>query len=310
MIKIWKQSEKGVKESAILEKACWMQVTDPTPLEIESLEQEYGIDPDGIADVLDVDERSRLEHGDGYLLMIIRVPMVASETDIPYFTIPFGVVLSKDIVITISKEEPAFIKEFIERRRNGFDLSNTRSFILKLLQHVATHYLRSLKDINRRTNEIEHDLRRSIKNTELVRLLNMEKSLVFFTTSLKSNELLIDKLAKTQFKDLAEAEQDMMDDLITDNRQAIEMSNIYSNILSGMMDAFASVISNNLNAVMKRLTMISIVLMIPTLFASLYGMNIGLPFQHSPFAFAGVVGVSVITALVGSLFFLSKKTVK
>ena len=157
------------------------------------------------------------------------------------------------------------------------------------------------------TNEIETELQKSLKNEELIRLLNIEKSLVFFTTSLKSNELMMERLLKTELLKLTDTDKDMLEDVIIDNRQAIEMASIYSNILSGMMDAFASVISNNLNVVMKILTSITIILMIPTLTASIYGMNIGLPYQQSRYAFFAVIGISFILSLLSILIFIRKK---
>ena len=165
------------------------------------------------------------------------------------------------------------------------------------------YYLKYLKETNRQSSAIEKDLQKSVRNNELIRLLTIEKSLVYFTTSLRANGLLIDKLQKRNVFRQTEDITDLLEDVITENQQAIEMANVYSNILSGMMDAFASVISNNLNVVMKRLTMISIILMIPTLFASIYGMNIDLPWQNSPLAFTGIIGVSIVAAGLGILLF-------
>ena len=311
MIKIWKQRELAIAESAILERGSWLQVVDPTPLEIASLEREYGILPDLIHDILDIDERSRSERETEHSLIIYRVPTFAPQARVPYHTIPIGIILAEDLTITISAVEPEFLKRIQEKPVRGFNLYDQVSFVLHLFQQAAAMYLRYLKEINRKSSEVERDLHRSIRNTELVTLLDMEKSLVYFTTSLKSNELLIDKLRKTWWKALGEAEEDLLEDVITENRQAIEMANIYSNILSGMMDAFASVISNNLNTVMKRLTMISISLMIPTLFASLYGMNlIHLPFSKSPIAFFGIIAVSVVSSIVGTLFFARSGKIK
>jgi magnesium transporter len=304
MITIWKQSKNQLSKSAILERDCWLQVTDPTVLEKDSLTREYGIDPETIRDILDIDERSRYEREESYRLIIYRIPISSSENLVPYHTIPLGIILTGDIVITVCGSDPESVRRIGEQAIKGYALNRRLSFVLRLFQSGAEIYLRYLKEINRRTTGVEKDLQRSIKNNELIRLLDMEKALVFFTTSLKSNELVIEKMRKTVWKDLSEEEENLLEDVITENKQAVEMANIYSNILSGMMDAFASVISNNLNTVMKRLTMISIALMIPTLFASLYGMNIaGLPFANSPFSFFGIVGVSVISAGIGAIFF-------
>lgn len=291
-------------QSAILERGSWLQVVDPTPLEITSLEREYGVEPETIHDILDVDERSRSEREESHSIIIYRVPTYSADARVRYHTIPIGIILVEGLTITVSGGEPEFIKRIQERPIRGFHLADQVSFVLHMFQQAAATYLRYLKEINRKSSVVERDLQRSIRNTELVNLLDMEKSLVYFTTSLKTNELLIDKLRKTWWKVLGEAEGDLLEDVITENRQAIEMTNIYSNILSGMMDAFASVISNNLNTVMKRLTMISIALMIPTLFASLYGMNLShLPFSRSPIAFVGIVAISVVASILGTVFF-------
>jgi magnesium transporter len=172
---------------------------------------------------------------------------------------------------------------------------------------ASFYFLRYLKDINRKTAIVEKDLQQSVKNNELIQLLTLEKCLVYFTTSLKSNELLMTKMSKPQVMRFKETEMDFLEDCLTENEQAIEMANVYSNILSGMMDAFASVISNNLNVVMKRLTTISLILMIPTLIASLYGMNVHLPFMASRFAFAGIMGSSIILSVVIAFIFRKQK---
>ena len=311
MITIRKQAGNEIIRTAILERDSWLHVIAPDRLEIESLEREYGIPVDVIQDVLDPNERSRHEREDGLTILIVRVPIPTFENeDTPFTTIPLGIILTDSLVITVCAREPEFLQEVADGRVRGIRLSDRHRFVLTLFNRFTNRFLRYLKEIHQQTGVLEQKLQRSVRNTQLVRLLAMEKSLVYFTTSLKGNELLMDKLVRIMFKDLSEEDQDLLDDVLIDTKQAIEMANIYSNILSGMMDAFASVISNNLNTVMKRLTMISIILMIPTLFASIYGMNIGLPFQHSPMAFAGVMGVSVVVALLGSLGFLAANSVK
>lgn len=304
MIRIWKQRETGVVQSAILEKNCWIEVTKPDSLEIETLEREYGIERDFINDVLDIDERPRSEREEGAELIIFRIPVYDPEREVPYFTVPLGVVLARELIITICSMETDLVGDFRNNRVKNIAFYNFHHFLLQLFLRGIMYYLRYLKEINRQTSTIEKELQQSVRNTELIRLLTLEKSLVYFTTSLRANELLIQRLQRRNaFKENEEI-TDLSEDVVTENRQAIEMANVYSNILSGMMDAFASVISNNLNVVMKRLTMISIILMIPTLFASLYGMNVQLPWQGSRFAFIGIVGVSVIFAAIGTLLFM------
>ncbi|MBN1835564.1 MAG: magnesium transporter CorA family protein [Spirochaetales bacterium] len=317
MITILKQVEREIRRTAILEPNGWVHVTAPSQLEIRSLQQEYNVPLDVIQDILDPDEQSRSEKDDGYHLIIVRVPVGAHpgadaspeppNEDIPYVTMPMGILLLPEVVITICARESELFRDLLENRVKNLSLGNRPGFVLKVLQRAAFLFLRYLKDLNRRTTALERELQRSVKNNELIRLLNLEKSLVYFTTSLKSNELLVEKLQKALFVRLDEAGTDLLEDVLIESRQAIEMANIYSNILSGMMDAFASVISNNLNVVMKRLTSISLILMIPTLVASLYGMNVSLPFQGAWWAFLGVVGVSAGLSVMSVFAFLGKR---
>ncbi|MDR2588873.1 MAG: magnesium transporter CorA family protein, partial [Spirochaetales bacterium] len=218
-----------------------------------------------------------------------------------------GIIFFNSMVITVCLRENEIISDMLSGRGRRFSTADCKTFLLAFFSRVSFYFLRHLKDINRRTALAERELQKSVKNTELIHLLTLEKSLVFFTTSLKSNEFLIDRICKSNILRLSGDEADLLDDVVTENRQAIEMANIYSNILSGMMDAFASVISNNLNVVMKHLTSISLILMLPTLIASIYGMNVALPFQDSPFAFLATLGVSAVFASVSILIFWRKQ---
>lgn len=301
MITMWKQDGNGLVKTAILEKNCLIQVINPNDLEIETLRREYGISAELIDDILDIDERSRREQEKGYHAIILRIPVSNPEDEIPYHTVPMGIILLPEVILTICLQESEIFSN------KNIDLSDRPGFVLQVILKSTIYYTRYLKQINRITRGIEKELQKSIRNHELIRLLDIEKSLVYFTTSLKSNELLIEKLQKTIFSEINGADSDLLEDVVTDNKQAIEMANIYSNILSGLMDAFASVISNNLNVVMKRLTSISLILMFPTLIASIYGMNISLPFQQSPLAFLGVVVGSVGVCILGIVFFISKR---
>jgi magnesium transporter len=280
----------------------WINLVSPTLSELREVEEKYNIYPDTLSDLLDVDEISRIEKEDEYMLIIMRVPLHKPGEEIPFTTIPVGIVFTGATVITISPFENEIIKDLAGNRVRGFTLTTRSSFLLHLFMRADVYYLRYLKEINRATTAIQKELQRSVENNELIELLSYEKSLVFFTTSLTSNELLMDKIHKPLFFTFSEEEQDLYEDCVTENRQAIEMSNIYSNILSGMMDAFASVISNNLNVVMKRLTVINLILMVPTLVASIFGMNVALPFENASWAFLAVMGISLGLSFIGTLF--------
>jgi magnesium transporter len=224
-----------------------------------------------------------------------------------YTTLPLGMIITRDVFVTVCLEENPILEEFIQNRvKNFYTFMKTR-FVLQLLFSISTYYLHYLKKINRKTDEVEKELQQSMKNQELFALLNLEKSLVYFTTSLKTNNIVTEKLLKNQYLKMYEDDQHLLEDVIIENKQAIEMAEIYSTILSGMMDAFASVISNNVNHVMKVLTSITIVLSIPTMVSSLYGMNVTLPFQSNPHSFAMIILISLILSCITAIIFWKKR---
>ena len=308
MIKILRWSENRFVPSDKIERHCLINVISPEKDELEKLTGEMLIPSDFLTDPLDIDERARIETENGFLLIVLRLPKYEKGSDIPFTTFPAGIILTKDdTIVIISSYDITDILNLSNGRSKGIADGKRSGVVLDVFLRTALLYLRHLKEINRLTGGIEKELQKSLKNEEVIRLLNIEKSLVFFTTSLKSNELMMERLMKTDLLKLTTDDRDRLEDVLIDNRQAIEMANIYSNILSGMMDAFASVISNNLNVVMKILTSITIILMIPTLTASIYGMNIELPFQHSQHAFYIVTGISFGASLLCVLAFIKNK---
>jgi magnesium transporter len=301
-------SENRFIQADKIERHCLINVISPEKDELEKLTGEMHIPLDFLTDPLDIDERSRIETENGFLLIVLRLPKYNEGSEIPFTTFPAGIILTKDdTLVFISSTDIMDIVNLSDSKLKGVADGKRSSVILHIFLKTALLYLRCLKEINRQTGEIEKELQKSTKNKELIKLLNIEKSLVFFTTSLKSNELMMERLMKTELLKLTTDDRDRLEDILIDNRQAIEMANIYSNILSGMMDAFASVISNNLNVVMKILTSITIILMIPTLAASIYGMNIELPFQHLPHAFYIITGISFCALLLCILIFKKNK---
>jgi len=308
MIKILKNTDNGFISIDGIEKNCWVNVSNPSPDELTKLSEDLTVPLDFLTDSLDVDERSRVETEDDTTLIILRVPKFdKNNLGVPFTTLPLGIVLTKDITITICLWDINEVLDLFKGKIKNLPTGNRRRFILHLFHRTAFFYLKYLKEINKKSNEVETELHRSMKNEELIKLLDIEKSLVFFTTSLRSNELMMERLSKIRTLELNEDDKDLLDDIIVDNKQAIEMANIYSNILSGMMDAFASVISNNLTIVMKFLTSVTIILMLPTLVASIYGMNVELPFQHLPHAFFITIGLSFCLSSVGVLIFLKNR---
>ncbi|HOX31220.1 MAG TPA: magnesium transporter CorA family protein [Spirochaetales bacterium] len=285
----------------------WIDIRGATPEELAWLERECKVNPEHLADIMDLDEQARIEKEDEYTLLILRLPVYDARLELPYYTVPLGVLLFPDRIVTICQTDCELLGELSSGRAKHLDPANKAAFLLHILGRAAIVYLRYLKDINRRTAAIERELQRSVKNHELTLLLAFEKSLVFFTTSLKSNEILLEKLQATRALRFKEDEAELLEDVLTDNKQAIEMANIYSDILSGMMDAFASVISNNLNMQMKRLTVISIVLMIPTLVVSMFGMNVRVPLEDRPGAFYIISAICVLAGLLGALLLRDRR---
>ena len=241
--------------------------------------------------------------------MIVDIP-IYRETDSPeerYGTIPLGMVVHEEVFITVCLRDNPILQDFIRGRvRQFFTYKKTR-FVLQLLHRMALYYLEDLKKINQKTDDIEKELQQSLKNKELFTLLSLEKSFVYFMTSLNSNNLVMEKLLRNRYLPMFKEDEELLEDTLIEIKQALEMSQIYSSILSGMMDAFASVISNNQNHVMKALTSITIILSVPIMLASLYGMNVPLPFQENPQAFAAILFLSLLLSFLTALIFWKKR---
>ncbi|MDR1444009.1 MAG: magnesium transporter CorA family protein [Treponema sp.] len=301
MITIRVQSDKGLAEAEAVSKGCWVDARNLSKEDLFRLEREFGIAGELLTDIMDTDEQARIEKEDEYTAIIVRLPVYDESSEVSFSTLPLGIVLFSDKIVTICQRSSDALEDILRNRVRGFSTKNKSAFVLNLLGRGAFTFLKYLKELNKRTNIIKDELQKSIKNNELIQLLSIQKSLVFFTTSIKSNELLLEKLQKSPLIRFKEDEKELLEDVVVENRQAIEMANIYSSILTGTMDAFASVISNNLNIVMKRLTIVSIVLMIPTLIFSLYGMNVDIPFQHIPGIGWGVILLSLLAATLGAI---------
>lgn len=300
MITIWQRSNgKLVRKEKIEQndvQKTWVDARSVTESDIAQLEADYAIEHEHMADILDPDELSRIEGTDTYTLVIVRLPIFIQSAEIPYFTIPLGIIIKENLIITICGTDCEVLTDFTEDKVKEISLSDFPAFIIQILSRADITFLRYLKEINRKSAGIQKELQVSIENKEIIQLLNLEKSLEFFTTSLSNNQLLLEKFRKTKLIKLDADDQDRLDDVEIDNRQAIGMADTYSNILSGMMDAFASVISNNLNIVMKKLTIISLIIMLPTFVVSFFGMNIPLPFSNS--GWAGMIIISLICLCV------------
>ncbi len=308
MISYWQIIKNGLLPLQTFIQGGVINAAAPTTEELNVLKTTFSISEDFLTDIMDIDERSRMEYEDGRLYIILRVPFYNPENGVPYATMPVGVVLSDEAFIVICQQNNDVLTEVFGRGiKKSIDFQNKIEFLFYLINHSTSTFLKYLKAINTETNIIEKDLEKSTKNKELHKLLIMEKCLVYFNTSLRSNEILISKIRNSRYLPRTEFDDEIVDDVLIEIKQAIEMANIYSDILSGMMDAFASVISNNLNIVMKQLTIITIILMIPTLISSFFGMNVPNSFESSPHAFYGIMLGSVLTAVVGVLLFRRRR---
>lgn len=304
MLKIYNTDIETNKLEEIKEfkKGSWISLINPSEIEIKKVCENINIQEDFIRDALDFEEKARIdeEEDDNTILFVVDVPIIEkNEENEVYTTMPLGmIVVRDDFFITVSLRKNKVIEDFEKRKIKNFQTYKKSKLIFQILYLNSSYYLSYLKQINKETEIAEYILKNSMKNKELLKLLSLEKSLVYFTTSLKSNELVMEKTMRGKIIKLYDEDEDILEDAITENRQAIEMSKIYSDILNGTMDAYASIISNNLNGVMKFLTSITIVLAIPTMISSFWGMNVNLPFQVSKYGFAIIIGVSVILTLL------------
>ena len=310
MIRIFKTEDGAMHEKEEMQPGCWIALTNPTASEIIDIADTYQIDPDHLRAPLDEEERSRIEVEDEYTLILVDIPSIEERNGKDWFvTIPLAIITTKDVLITVCLEETPVLTSFMDGRVRDFHTIMKTRFILQILYKNATQFLQYLRIIDKKSEVIERKLHQSQKNEELIELLELEKSLVYFTTSLRSNEVVLEKLLRIEKIKKYPEDTDLLEDVIVENKQAIEMANIYSGILSGTMDAFASVISNNLNIVMKFLATVTIVLSIPTMIASFYGMNVnshGMPFADSPYGFAIVLGLTLLLSLFVAYIFNKK----
>ena len=283
-------------------KGSWINLVNPSENEIKRVCESINIQEDFIRDALDYEEKARIdeEDDDNTILFVIDVPVIEkSEDNDIYSTMPLGmIVVRDDFFITISLRKNKVIEDFEKRKIKNFQTYKKTRFIFQIFYLNASYFLNYLKQINKETEIAEYILKNSMKNKELLKLLSLEKGLVYFATSLKSNEIVMEKTMRGKIVKLYDDDEDILEDAIIENRQAIEMAQIYTNILNGTMDAYASIISNNLNGVMKFLTSITIVLAIPTMISSFWGMNVKLPFENSQMGFIIMVLIAVVLTLV------------
>lgn len=311
MISIYKsvsETDATLKALESIEPGCWINVVAPTDQELILLSKKTGAPLEFLRAPLDDEETSRIDIDGNNILVIVDIPFTEMEDNsLTYDTYPLAIIHTEKEIITVCLKNSKIITDFIEGKIRSFFTFKKSRFILQILNKISTYYLLYLRQIDKKSLMIEKRLHKSMKNKELIQLLSLEKSLVYFSTSLKSNEITLEKMLKLDIMQKYEEDKDVLEDVIIENKQAIEMANIYSNILSGTMDAFASVISNNLNIVMKLLASVTIVMAIPNMISGLFGMNIlGIPFGEHPNGFFIVVGLILTLCAMATAILIKK----
>lgn len=308
MRRIFKTVDDQMIELNTLEKGSWVHLQNPTKEEIDGLNTRFALEPSYLRAVLDEEESARIERSGNQTLIVVDVPYVEVVGEsYSYSTFPIGIVLVDDVIITITTKDTPIFTDFIEERIRDFWTFKRTRFILQLLHRNSARFLSFLKQIDKASMFVQDKLQSSMRNKELMQMMELEKSLVYFSTSLRGNELVLEKMMRLEMLNQYPEDTNLLEDVIIENKQAIEMCAIYRDIMNGAMDAFASIISNNQNTVMKLLTSITIVISIPTLIASIWGMNIDLPLTNNPNAFIILTGTAVILSAICTIIMWKKR---
>ena len=295
--------EAGFVEKANWQPNCWINIECPDAADFHFLQEQLKVPQSFLNDIADTDERPRTDTEGNWLLTILRIPVQTPDSKVPYATVPIGIITNNELVISVCYHSTEMLPDFIEHtQRKGINVPNKYELILRLIYSSAVWFLKYLKQINNEVAHAEKALEKSIRNEDLLRLMKLEKSMVYFNTSIRGNEVMLTKL-QSIFQEPVYMDNELVEDVETELKQAHLTVNIYSDILTGTMDAFASIISNNVNAIMKRMTSLSITLMIPTLIASFYGMNVDIHLESFPHAFIFIILLSAILSAVTFVWF-------
>ena len=297
MIEYYRSVRGAVTRSEDYAPGCWVNVVAPTPDELTYLTEQRGVPLDYLLYSLDLDERPRFERDDEYVLIVMQTSFsFGGEADVPFDTLPLGIIHTPSALVTVSTAQNPVLEEFKSGRIRNVSTVKRNRFTMQIFLRVAQRYLIDLKQINRQVDAIETRLETSTRNRELLGLLRFEKSLVYFKTALKANELMMERIRRDRVFEMYPDDHDLFEDVLIENLQAIEMTDIATTILVSMMGAFASVISNNVNAVVKVLTVATIMVAIPTWITGVFGMNVPLPIAERPWAFALIIGLCLVSA--------------
>lgn len=305
MLTIYKTTEQGLEKIKTPVNGSWVNVVNPTRQEIKKLVG-WGMEMEFVNYSLDQDEIARMERDDEYTFILLRIPIHQLESEIPYTTIPLGIMILGNKIITVCRHDNDILHVLAAGKYRLLKTGKRYRFVLYLFLENSVRYLHFLREISRSTELVEDRLRKSPRNREVLELLKYQKSLTYFSTALRSNEVMMERVQKTQLFNYYEEDKDLLEDVRTENQQAIQMTGITTEILSGMMEAFASIISNNLNGVMRALTALTIILNVPAIVMSLYGMNAVLPGKVNPFMFLMISGFSLAVAAAATFIFYKK----
>lgn len=299
--------ENGFIEKPEWQPNCWVNVECPDDDDFKFLIRKLQVPESFLDDIADTDERPRTDTEGNWLLTILRIPMPSTQLGVPFITIPVGIITNNEIIVSVCYHHTDLIPDFIAHtRRKNIVMRNKLDLILRIIYSSAVWFLKYLKQINNDVTTAEKELEKSIRNEDLLRLMKLQKTLVYFNTSIRGNEMLIGRL-KNIFQETGYLDVELLEDVAIELKQAYNTVNIYSDILTGTMDAFASIISNNVNAIMKRMTSLSITLMVPTLIASFYGMNVNIHLERYPHAFVFIV---LFSAALSALIFVWFRRIK
>ena len=305
MLHIYKTTERGLEQLDTILNGAWINVVDPTPDEIQKLTV-LGVDIDYVNYSLDRDEMARMERDDEYTFILLRIPIHQPESDVPYTTVPMGIMILANNIVTICRYDSDIFKVLTNGKYRLLKTGKRYRLALYIFLETAARYLACLREINRTTDALEDQLQKSTRNREVLELLKYQKSLTYFATALRSNEVMMERVQRVHIFNHYEEDHDLLEDVLTENQQAIQMTNIATELLSAMMDAFASIISNNMNSIMKLLTALTIVVSMPTIVSSFFGMNVPIPYEGHPLAFVGIIAIAVVLTFATAYIFVKR----
>lgn len=316
MIQISKTYADGLAELTgdTVEPGSWINLIKPSVEELVAVESITGAPQDFTRAALDPEESSRIEIEEDHILVVINVPKNHDSVNGEYDTIPVGIIVTPEYLVTVCQENSDIFRNFDAPRWRSYSTFKRTRFLFQILYCSALLFLRDLRQMNRKSDKIEQDLRASMKNKELFLLLDLQKSLTYYSMSLRSNRVVVERLLRltsnpqvNHIIKFREEDEDLLDDVRVEYDQSIEMAQIQTVVLAGMMDAFASVISNNLNIVMKFLTSVTIVMAIPTMIASFFGMNVSIPWSGHPAGFWIVISMTLVFSVIITILLWRKK---